>query len=78
MKPSTFDTGIRYFELVFEELLMRFVLVMAFVTCCLLVTTDASSEDSSPNRRSYANRLTPIENPKPLLADHPGILRTNH
>jgi hypothetical protein len=37
--------------------------------CCFLFTSAAAGEE--PPRQVYVNRLTPIANPPPLLADHP-------
>lgn len=50
---------------------MRFNLTCVLVCCGLLWTGIARSQESVAPKRAYANRLTPIKNPAPLLADYP-------
>ena len=49
---------------------MRFSLWI-MVLAIALTGAFAACEDTAPAKRTYANRLTRIENPKPLLADYP-------
>jgi hypothetical protein len=46
---------------------MRKTVLIALLTFCALVPVRADE----PQVRVYANRLTPLKNPPPLLADHP-------
>lgn len=50
---------------------MRFGMLLSLIAGWLLISADARSEDVSTTRRVYTNRLKPIENPTPLLADYP-------
>jgi len=53
----------------FRRILLRWGYCFCFFACskaCLL-----ADDDSGQRHRAYDNRLTPIINPKPLLADHP-------
>lgn len=50
---------------------MRLQTVVSSSGCLLLLIGVAIAEDSSATRRPYSNKLTPIANPSPLLADHP-------
>jgi len=41
------------------------------LTLLVVVCVNAAADDSGTAARPYQNRLTPIENPQPLLADYP-------
>jgi nicotinamidase-related amidase len=43
----------------------------ALILVTALVSVAGFSAELSPTTRTYQNRLTPIKNPRPLLADHP-------
>jgi hypothetical protein len=45
-----------------------------FSLVLLSLMNPATPAQSSPMPRRYANRLTPLANPKPLLADHPEFI----
>ncbi len=52
-----------------SQIISKFV---CFVSVVLLCSNFATSQESqTKNVRTYANRLTRIKDPKPLLADHP-------
>src|SRR5262249_17818114 len=42
--------------------------------CVVLVLTPTARAQDRPAQRVYENRLTPIADPKPLLADHPDFI----
>jgi isochorismatase family protein len=47
---------------------------LGFVTCLtwvVLFVSSACAQETTPSRRVYENKLTRIEKPQPLLADHP-------
>jgi len=50
---------------------MRFQAIVSSASCLLLVIGAAIADESSTAKRNYSNKLTPIANPSPLLADHP-------
>ena len=50
---------------------MQFNPTCVFVLCWLLSAGIALPQDSTVAKRAYANRLKPISNPAPLLADYP-------
>lgn len=50
---------------------MRNTRAITIIAFHLLIANSAFSEDSAAPKRTYANRLTKITNPKPLLADYP-------
>ncbi len=50
--------------------------VLAGLCSCFLVIGAAAGEE--PPRQGYVNRLTPIANPPPLLADHPEFVEPIH
>src|SRR5690554_6085705 len=43
----------------------------ALALACLAIFAGAAPEEPTGATRSYENRLTPIADPKPILADHP-------
>ena len=45
--------------------------LMLGTVLCWLGTTVVQADDSRVSKREYSNRLTPIKDPKPLLADYP-------
>src|SRR5436190_538909 len=48
---------------------------LAPVSVALLVLTNPLAAEEQPGPRTYENRLTPLADPKPLLADHPEALQ---
>jgi hypothetical protein len=51
--------------------LVRWPAPLGYAVCCLLILrTGPSPTGEKPAARVYVNRLTPIANPTPLLADH--------
>lgn len=50
---------------------MRRLTVMACAAGMLLAVGISRADESTSEKRAYANRLVPIKNPKPILADHP-------
>ena len=49
----------------------RWVRSCSLNSCCLLVLSRGHAAGRAGRRRVYENRLTPLVDPKPLLADHP-------
>lgn len=50
---------------------MRFRTRISGCGCLLLVITAVAADEPAVPRRTYSNKLIPIDSPSPLLADHP-------
>ena len=62
--------GPQLFNQTNRDPLMKFRLLLLACLAALLISP-AMTDPPSPPTRTYSNVLTPIKNPRPILADHP-------